>query len=86
MSNEEQHGFFTKPVLGDVQSLTKQEAIKLMQEGKRITHRYFSADEWMTMNNKGYILLEDGVQCSLSEFFRWRTDETWNDGYSLHIA
>lgn len=56
-----------------------------MQEGKRITHRNFSPDEWMTMSKGGAILLEDGVRCSLSEFFRWRTGESWEDGYSLYI-
>ena len=64
--------------------MTKQEAIKSMQEGKRITHTHFDKSEWMTMNNKGYLLLEDGVQCSLTEFFRWRTDKSWDAGYSFY--
>lgn len=27
--------------------MTKQEAIQAMREGKKVTHRYFSSDEWM---------------------------------------
>lgn len=64
--------------------MTKQEAIKSMQEGNRITHTHFDKSEWMTMNNKGYLLLEDGIRCSLTEFFRWRNDKSWDDGYSFY--
>lgn len=62
--------------------MTKKEAIQLMREGKKVTHTYFSNDEWMTIKN-GKILLEDGVVCSLSEFFLWRQEEGWEDGYML---
>lgn len=63
--------------------MTKTEALEAMKMGKKVTHRYFSADEWMTIEN-GLILLEDGVKCSITEFFKWRTDASWNDGYSLY--
>lgn len=43
--------------------MTKQEAITAMREGKKVTHRYFSSNEWMTFDNDGKILLEDGVKC-----------------------
>lgn len=62
--------------------MTKQEAIKAMQKGQKVTHRYFTPNEWMTIEN-GQIVLEDGVRCSPYEFWRWRTDESWNDGYTL---
>ena len=29
--------------------MSKEEAIQAMQEGKKVTHSYFSKDEWMTM-------------------------------------
>ena len=62
--------------------MTKEEAIKLMRSGVKITHRNFSYVEWMTM--KGFtIVLEDGVECDDFDFWRWRTDESWNDGYSI---
>ena len=62
--------------------MNKQEAILAMQEGKKVTHRYFSPNEWMAMKD-GMIVLEDGVICPPEEFWQWRTDAVWNDGYEL---
>ena len=62
--------------------MTKQEAIEKMRQGIKITHENFTSDEWMTMD--GFtIVLEDGVKCDDFEFWRWRTDKSWNDGYSF---
>lgn len=41
--------------------MTKEEAIKAMSEGKKVRHRYFSRDEWVTMNSAGLYEFEDGV-------------------------
>jgi hypothetical protein len=62
--------------------MNKAEAIQAMREGKKVTHRYFSPDEWMTMEG-GQIVLEDGVRCSQSFFWADRTATFWDDGYSL---
>ena len=62
--------------------MTKIEAIELMRKGEKITHEWFSANEWMTIEN-GKILLEDGVKCSLYEFFSYRTNNSWDKGYSI---
>lgn len=62
--------------------MNKQEAILAMQEGKKVTHRYFFTNEWMTIKD-GMIVLEDGVICHPKEFWQWRTDSAWNDGYEL---
>ena len=62
--------------------MTKTEAIAAMRSGKKVRHRDFSEDEWMTM--EGFdIVLEDGVRCDDFEFWRWRKGEGWEDGYSL---
>lgn len=63
--------------------MTKQDAIKAMREGKKVTHMWFSPGEWMTMEGNS-ILLEDGVKCSENEFWHWRKDDTWNDGYAFY--
>lgn len=65
------------------QTFSKDEAIKLMQQGEKITHFTFTDNEWMTMKD-GKVHLEDGVQCSPSEFWRWRTNEYWDSGYSIY--
>lgn len=62
--------------------MSKDEAIKEMQKGNKITHEHFSSNEWMTMKD-GKILLEDGVRCDPYEFWRWRTFPSWDNGYSL---
>ena len=31
--------------------MSKEEAIQAMKEGKKVTHRFFSSDEWMTIEN-----------------------------------
>lgn len=61
-------------------SLSKQEAIRLMKRGKKITHRLFGSDEWITMRGN-MILLEDGVKCHASDFWELRNKPVWNNGY-----
>lgn len=62
--------------------MNKKEAIQAMQEGKKITHKYFTPEEWMTMR-KGMIVLEDRVVCTPEEFWKWRTAIGWDYGYKL---
>lgn len=40
--------------------MTKEEAIRAMSEGKKVRHRYFSKDEWVTINSSGLYEFEDG--------------------------
>lgn len=63
--------------------MNKTEAILAMKSGKKVTHKYFSPDEWMTMIGNTIILFEDGVECEVDEFWSYRTQEYWDDGYSL---
>jgi hypothetical protein len=62
--------------------MTKTEAVIAMRKGLKVQHRHFSKDEWMTMKD-GNIHLEDGVICTPEEFWKWRTDSSWNDNYSI---
>jgi len=62
--------------------MTKAEAIQSMSEGKKVTHRHFTPDEWATMEN-GQIVLEDGVRCSPFEFWRWRMTPSFEDGWEI---
>ena len=61
------------------------QAIKLMKEGKKITHDYFSNKEWMTMENDK-IVTEEGYKHNAREFWSYRQLAGWNDGYSLYVA
>lgn len=66
--------------------MNKQEAILAMGEGKKITYKYFSPNECMSMKD-GMMVLEDGVipgvTCTPEEFWKYRTDAKWDDGYKL---
>jgi hypothetical protein len=62
--------------------MTKNEAIKEMEKGNKVTHQYFTPDEWATMEN-GEIVLEDGVRCSPYEFWRWRDTPSFDEGWEL---
>ena len=67
--------------------MNKQEAIQAMQQGKRVTHRDFDPNEWMTMKD-GMMILEDDVifpapRLLPEEFWKWRTDPRWDDGYEV---
>ena len=62
--------------------MTKKDAIQEMKEGKKVTHQYFTDDEWATMEN-GKIVLEDGVRCDPDEFWRWRLGSGFDDGWEL---
>jgi len=66
--------------------MLKDEAIQAMKEGKRVTHRHFDEDEWMTMEGGFTIVFEDGVECTLKQFFATRTEAIgFADGYSLFV-
>lgn len=63
--------------------MSKDEAIAEMSKGKKVTHDGFTCDEWMTMTECGKFQFEDGVICSMQEFWMYRTSENWNQGWSL---
>jgi hypothetical protein len=69
--------------------MSKAEAIEAMKDGKKVTHRYFSPEEWMTMKKsylEGWMIhLEDSVICSPAEFWRWRTDPTFDTDWSIYM-
>ena len=66
-------------------TLTKEQAIEAMSKGEKVTHVYFFADnEHMTLFSKNVLIFEDGVMCSLTEFFSTRLDnQGWGDGYLI---
>jgi hypothetical protein len=65
-------------------SLTRAEAIQALREGKKVTHRFFSYNEWMKLVTGDLIRFEDGVHMTLGEFFSNRNEQEWNDGYSIY--
>jgi hypothetical protein len=65
--------------------MTKQEAIEALDRGEKITHKYFSPDEWVKKyDNNGNLILEDGVICSEWEFWYHRTQDFFNNGWEIY--
>lgn len=59
--------------------MNKQEAIDFMKSGGKVTHRYFTPGEWMTMKDH-VIIFEDGIQMRFWEFWQGR-EKGWEDGF-----
>ena len=63
--------------------MTKIEALKALKHGYRLTHEYFTSEEWV--QEKGYLYeFEDGCLCSPSVFWNHRQQDSWNDNWSLY--
>jgi len=62
--------------------MTKEEAIKAMAEGKKLTHTNFTSNEWVTEGSLGYEF-EDGCRCDQIDFWQWRDDSNWDNGWSI---
>jgi len=62
--------------------MTKNEAIGHMRNGVKITHTYFDKKEWMMIKGDNMVL-EDGVVFPIDEYWKYRTQDYWNDGYSF---
>lgn len=63
--------------------MTKQEAIQAMEKGEKVTHTYFSPDEWITIQN-GSILTEEGYLIYQDEFWSYRENSYFNEGWELY--
>jgi|GEM_PF-525288 len=64
--------------------MNKEEALQFMKDGSKISHEYFQSHKWKTILD-GEILLEDGVKCSVEEFFAFRTSSYWEEGYFFFL-
>lgn len=62
--------------------MTKAEAIAVMKDGGKVRHRYFSDNEWMTLDGHRF-LFEDGVRVSQEEFWFDRRSDAWEDDWFL---
>lgn len=53
--------------------MTLEEAIELAKKGVKMTHEYFTSEEWMIMQG-GQVVFEDGVKASLRD---WTEDKDY---------
>ena len=65
--------------------MTKGNAIKAMKKGKRVTHRFFSDDEWITiMADKETIVDENDTKHFT--FWVYREGSAWQEDWSIHSS
>ncbi len=62
--------------------MTKSEAIKAMREGVKVTHRYFTNDEFIKMESNKIIDENDCILCP-DEFWSYRTNAWFDSGWSI---
>jgi hypothetical protein len=60
--------------------MTREEAKLALQQGHKITHRYFDDNEYV-YHKKGLIYDELGYYHE--EFWELRTEHWWNDGWRI---
>lgn len=65
--------------------MTKKEIIKALIKGKKITHRTFNDVQWIKLYKKQstHYINQSGKVTQALEFWLNRTDEKWEDGWSI---
>jgi len=65
--------------------MDKAEALKALQHGKKLTHRWFTSEEWIESvdGRASTYRFEDGCICNDAEFWKFRSDESWDNGWSI---
>ena len=65
--------------------MTKDEAIKAMLQGEKVSHRFFGKDEAMMLLDpvKNIYLFEDGVKIDAQSFWSIRMDEDWLEDWEI---
>ena len=68
-----------------IDTMTKAQAIQALKEGKKLTHRYFSATEFVFQPDpeKNIYQFEDGVQLSSTMFWLDRAIEQWDTDWEI---
>jgi len=68
---------------GMTTTISKQEAIQAMQNGKAVRHSTFMEYEYVTMTNRGNIVFEDGVDVPAHLFWKDRTADIWETNWTI---
>ncbi len=66
--------------------MSKAEAQAAIERGEKVTHTYFTTDEFVTVyeHDRYYYLFEDGVKQRAKSFWEMRTQKGWDDGWSIY--
>ena len=66
-------------------TLTKKEAMQLLKQGHKITHKHFCHDEYIYLKNKK-VHTEEGYNVGglTSKFMTIRSGSMWNEGWNIY--
>lgn len=65
--------------------MTKQEAIDAIHQGKRVTHRLFSSDEFIYLDSdQNELRDENGYYLVFTEFWNIRQSPEWQTNWSIY--
>lgn len=57
--------------------MTKAEILQELANGKKVTHRYFTDNEFLFINEKEFYEFEDGVTQTGEQFWLIHKNEAW---------
>lgn len=65
--------------------MTKKEAIEAMKAGCKVTHSYFTKEEWIALETPSSKIFVDetGLSLPCDEFWRQRKSEAFNFGWEI---
>ena len=63
-------------------NMNKEKAIDALHDGKIVKHSGFAPEEWVKQDGHLYVF-EDGCQCTHREFWQHRTQDWWDEGWSV---
>lgn len=63
--------------------MNKEDAIKALRSGKKISHKYFSSDEYIEQK-EGFYYDEKGYQIDIESFWYYRRNDGFEDGFEIY--
>lgn len=63
--------------------MNKFEALYALTKGLTVRHSSFASDEWIREYDSGRYEFEDGCRCKKGEFWKYRTEPSWDRGWII---
>lgn len=66
--------------------MNKKEMLEELTKGKRLTHIYFTPNEWVELSRvpmSWLYIFEDGVETEASQFWSDRDSTGWDNGWTI---
>lgn len=63
--------------------MNRQQAKEALANGAKLTHRYFTSEEWVKSMGDGMYIFEDGIMCNVDGFWMDRKDGSFDSGWHV---